>query len=313
MKLILALVLAVGLSACSSGGAAPTQQPSDGLSASPPSLTCEGAMELVALNPISNVADLDPVIEVCDTYADWAAASAKYPAALDGQDPRRSARDRCAEGDGLASEPLCQEVGQPLPCVPGFVCGAALAPGVYTSTSTGANITFTLTGEGWSGVEDTPGDVPGDGFGLSSDAVVGIHGISVFRYFGEVYTQVCSPENVGTAAPDFITFLMNTDGVQAEEPVTTQVGGRPAIRLDLTTDSPCNNSDPRIGDRMWLWPLPVHGDFHFNGGEHVRVYSVDAACVTVAIVIEAFVPSSYSVLLDKAEEVLATMTIAPAC
>jgi len=52
---------------------------------------------------------------------------------------------------------------------------------------------------------------------------------------------------------------------------------------------------------MWLWPLPFHGEFHLNDGEHVRVYAVDAACVTVAIVIEAFVPSSYTVLLEKAE------------
>jgi len=310
MKLIPALVLAVGLAACSSGAAHPT---SPGPTAVSSLTACESAMELAA-DPLANVLDLDEAIKVCDSYADWAAASARYRGALDGGNPLHAAQDRCAEGEGLASEPLCQEVGE-APCVPGLVCDAALVPGEYSSTSTGANITFTLTGEGWSGLEeDTPGEVPGDGFALSNEAVGGRHGIGVHAYAGEVYTQVCSGEATGTAVTDLVTFLAAVEGVHAEEPVATQVGGRPAIRLDLTTDSPCFNPDLRDDpDRMWLWPLPVHGDFHFNDGEQVRVYAVDAACVTVAIVIEAFPEANFDVLLEKAEEVIATMTIAPAC
>jgi hypothetical protein len=269
-------------------------------------------MELAALDPTENVKVLDQTIEACDTYADWVAAWAMYPNDLwRWGDPIEVARDRCRDADELANEPLCQEVGETLPCVPGFICGAALVPGEYTSTSTGAIVTFTLAGEGWSGLEDTPGDIRGDGFALFNDAVGGQHGISVYAYAGEVFTRVCSPDSRGTAAMDFITFLAAVDGVEAEEPVPMQVGGRPAIRLDLTTDSPCN--DPEIGDRMWLWPLPVHVDFHFDDGERVRVYAVDAACVTVAIVIEAFPEAKFDVLLEKAEEVIATMTIAPAC
>jgi hypothetical protein len=270
-------------------------------------------MKTAAEDATENVGVLEQTIVMCDTYAEFSAASVSYPAAMDGNGERSFIRFWCGEADELAGEELCEDVGQPFPCIPGFVCEAALVPGVYTSTSTGANITFTL-GEGWSGThEDTPGDVPGDGFGLVNDAVVGTHAITVIRYSGEVYTQVCSADNVGQAAPDFIPFLMSVEGVDAEEPVQVQVGGRPATRLDLTTDSPCN--DPTLSDpsRMWLWPLPYHGDFHFDDGEHVRVYAVDAACVTVAIVMEAFVPSSYLVLLEKAEEVIATMTIAPAC
>lgn len=309
MKLIPALVLAFSLAACSSGAAEST---SPGPSASPPPLTCERAMELAALDPTENVKVLDQTIEACDTYADWVAAWARYPNDLwRWGDPIEVARDRCRDADELANEPLCREVGETLPCVPGFICGAALVPGEYTSTSTGAIVTFTLAGEGWSGLEDTPGDIRGDGFALINDAVGGPHGIGMYAYAGEVFTQVCSPASTATAAMDFITFLASVDGVQAEEPLPTQVGGRPAIRLDLTTDSPCN--DPTFGDRMWLWPLPVHVDFHLNDDERVRVYAVDAACVTVAIVIEAFPGSNYDVLLEKAEEVIATMTIAPAC
>jgi len=309
MKLIPALVLACGLAACSSGAAQPT---SPGPTAAPSLTACDAAMALAA-DPLANVLDLDEAIRACHTFADWSAAAAMYPGALFLGDPRETIQSRCAEGDGLADEPLCQEVGQALPCVPGFVCGGALVPGDYASTSTGANITFTLTGEGWSGLEDTPGDIPGDGFALFNDAVGGRHGIGIYAYAGEVFTQVCSDETTGTAATNFVTFLAAVEGVSAEEPVPTQVGGRPAIRLDLTTDSPC--FDPTLGDptRMWLWPLPVHRDFHLNDGEHVRVYAVDAACVTVAIVIEAFPEAKFEILLEKAEEVIATMTIAPAC
>jgi hypothetical protein len=268
-------------------------------------------MELTT-DPAASLLDLDETIKACETFADWSAAAAMYPTGAPSLgDPRETIRYRCAQVDGLASEPLCREVGPALPCVPGFVCGAALAPGEYRSTSTGAIITFTLAGEGWSGREDTPGTVRGDGFALFNDAVGGQHGIGVYAYAGEVFTDVCSPETTATAAMDFITFLAGVDGVQADEPVVTEVGGRPAIRLDLTTDSPCN--DLEFGDRMWLWPLPVHFDFHLNDSERVRVYAVDAACTTVAIVIEAFEDTTWDILLEKAEEVIATMTIAPAC
>jgi hypothetical protein len=104
------------------------------------------------------------------------------------------------------------------------------------------------------------------------------------------------------------------EGVDAGDPVDTTAGGLPAIRLDLTTVSPCN--DPDIGDRMWLWTLPTSGDFHFNDAEQVRVYAIDAGNVVVAIVIEGFPEvagpdADYDVLLQKAEEVIATMVIAP--
>lgn len=189
------------------------------------------------------------------------------------------------------------------PCDPGFVCGSDLVPGEYTSTSTGATITFTLVGDGWTGLEDTPGD----GFGLFHEAVGGPHGISVTTFSGEVFSDVCSPEAtemIGATADDFMRFLATVEGVQRGAPLNQQIGGQPTTGMDLTTESPC--TDP---DRMWLWTLPVHGDFHFNDAERVRVYAIDAGSATVVIVIEAFPDADYEVLLEKAEEVIATMTI----
>ena len=185
------------------------------------------------------------------------------------------------------------------------MCGADLVPGDYTSTSTGASITFTLAAEGWSGSED----IQGEGFALFNDAVGGQHGISVVAYDGEVFADVCSggpKEMIGAAPADFIAFLAGVEGVTAEEPVDTTVAEHNAIRLDLTTVSPCPD------DRMWLWTFRENRDFHFNDAERVRVYAVDAGGTTVIILIEAFPEADYAVLLHKAEEVIASMTITPA-
>lgn len=227
-----------------------------------------------------------------------ACAAAGSPSTGVSQEPSATAEPTKPQGSAPV-EPT------PKPCDPGFVCGAELAPGDYTSTSTGANITFTLAGEGWSGLEDTPGD----GFALFNTAVVGGHGISVVAFSGEIFSEVCSPvqtETIGSSAADFIAFLTAVEGVEAEAPVDVEVGGRPAIRMDLATDSPC--TDP---DRMWLWTLPVHGDFHFNDAEKVRVFAIDAGSATVLIVVEAFFDADYPGLLQKTDEVIASMTITP--
>lgn len=313
MKLILALVIVSTLAACTSSGT-PTPLPSVSASGS----ACEGAMERAALEPSESVTgdftNVDQAIVVCDTYEEFRAAAVAFPRATDGFDPRSIAQRRCDESDDLAGEPLCAEVNEPVPCNPGFVCQGPLAPGEYSSTSPGAIVTFTLAGEGWSGErDDTPGDVRGDGFALLNDAVGGDHVISVFAYAGVVYALACSPDTTAPAAMDFITFLEGRDGIQAEAPVDTVVGGRPAVRLDLVTDSLCNDAD--FGKRIWLFPLPFHVDFHFDDAALVRVYAVDVGCGTIAIAIEGYpgFGADYDVLIEKAEELIATMTIRPAC
>lgn len=210
----------------------------------------------------------------------------------------------------VESEPQPGESTAP-PCDPGVVCSGALLPGEYTSTSTGATVTFTLAGEGWSGLED----LPGDGFGLFNEAAgtSRTHVISVVAYLGEVFSEVCSPdatETIGATGDDLIAFLATVEGVQRGAALNQQIGGQPTTGMDLTTVSPCN--EPNFGDRMWLWVLPTSGDYHFNDAERARVYAVDAGSATVVIVIEAFPDADFEALLEKAEEVIATMTITPA-
>ena len=193
-------------------------------------------------------------------------------------------------------------------CDPGVVCDGPLAAGDYASETTGARIEFTLDEHDWSGLADMQ-DV---GFGLFL-ADVGTHAISVAKFAGEIFTDACSPDatsTIGTTPAEFMAFLAARHGVTASEPVEVQVGGRPALQVDLTTevDAPCMAAD---NTRIWLWALPVVGDFHFNDGETARVIAVDGGSATVIIVIEAFADADYDHLLEHATEVIESMTITP--
>jgi hypothetical protein len=80
--------------------------------------------------------------------------------------------------------------------------------------------------------------------------------------------------------------------------------------VDLTTEVDAACEATGMG-RIWLWTLPVHGDFHFNDAETARVIAVDGGSATVIIVIEAFPDADYDHLLDHAMEVVETMVIEP--
>lgn len=193
-------------------------------------------------------------------------------------------------------------------CDPGVVCDGPLAAGDYVSETTGARIEFTLDEHDWSGLED----IQNVGFGLFL-ADVGTHAISVAKFAGEIFTDACSPDatsTIGTTPAEFMSFLAARHGVTASAPVEAQVGGRPALQVDLTTevDAACMAAD---NQRIWLWVLPVVGDFHFNDAETARVIAVDAGNATVIIVIEAFPDADYDHLLEHATEVIESMTITP--
>jgi hypothetical protein len=188
------------------------------------------------------------------------------------------------------------------------VCDGPLAAGDYVSDTTGAHIEFTLDEHDWSGLADIE-DV---GFGLFL-ADVGTHAISVVKFAGEIFTDACSPDatsTTGTTPAEFMAFLAARHGVTASAPVEVQVGGRPALQVDLTTevDAACEATG---GGRIWLWVLPVVGDFHFNDAETARMIAVDGGSATVIIVVEAFPDADYDHLLEHATEVIESMVIEP--
>jgi hypothetical protein len=192
-------------------------------------------------------------------------------------------------------------------CDPGVICSGLLAPGDYTSTSTGATITFTLTGSEWTGDADTPGR----GFALFSEDPGGVAVITVAPWAGVVFSDACVPDQtttIGTGPAELMGVLTALDGAQADSPADVTVGGLPALELNLTIDAPCADS----GGRLWVFQSTGGDSFNFRGGTQARIYAIDAGSVTVVIAIEAVGDVDDEALLAKAEAIIATMTIEPA-
>lgn len=194
-------------------------------------------------------------------------------------------------------------------CDPGVICNGPLAAGAYVSETTGVRVEFTLDEHDWSGLEDTPGD----GFSLFLADVDGA-AISVVSYSGEIFTNSCRPD-AGTlrledTSATFMNMLTSRTGITATTSVGVEVGGQPALQTDLTTsiDSDCMATG---NGRIWLWTLPVHGDFHFNDQEQARVMAVDGGSATVILVLEAGMDVEWDHLLEHFTELVETMAITP--
>ena len=55
--------------------------------------------------------DLFPAVRACASLAEWSAASAQHPDALDGGDPETVLTNLCQFSPEVVGEPLCSEVG----------------------------------------------------------------------------------------------------------------------------------------------------------------------------------------------------------
>lgn len=54
---------------------------------------------------------LEPAFEACQNLADFGAAVAQYPEALEGVDVEQYVRERCQESEALRDADLCQAFG----------------------------------------------------------------------------------------------------------------------------------------------------------------------------------------------------------
>jgi hypothetical protein len=195
-------------------------------------------------------------------------------------------------------------------CDPGVICNGPLVAGDYVSETTGARVEFTLDEHDWSGLPDTPGV----GFGLLL-ADVDDAAISVLAFGGEYFTDACDPDaglsTTGTTPAEFTAMLTGRTGVSADAPIEVEVGGRPALQVDLTTaiDADC----AATGDeQISVWPMPPVGPFDFEDMEMARVIAVDGGSATVILVAEArSIVEDYDHFLEHFTEVIETMTIEP--
>lgn len=212
--------------------------------------------------------------------------------------PSRAAESHSAS-HAPASAPASAQAG-------GTITEGPVAPGEYTSSTTGATISFTIADTGWDGAED----LEGVGFALLSQEYGALASVSVVAFPGEVFTDPCDPaaptETIDTTSEAFMAWLAGVEGVDAEEARETTVGDKPALMIDLTTAVPDACTEPPW---IFLWALPTVGDFHFADEETVRVWAVDGSEAMVAIVAEATSGADTAAFLSAVDEIVATMTV----
>lgn len=191
------------------------------------------------------------------------------------------------------------------PAGPRVVNNGPLAPGSYASTSVGVTIQFEIAEAGWQGAED----LPGVGLALLRDGIEG--GVTITHFPGEVYSNPCSgdaSEPLDASADAFVAWLADHPELDAQPPVETTLGGHPSLQLDV--DAAVGEECPD-SPRIWLWVLPVVGDFHLDEGEAARFIVGDVGDRTVVVVVETYDPADFEPLLGAVEPVLASLTIEP--
>jgi hypothetical protein len=219
-----------------------------------------------------------------------------------------SASSSSPSGSSAPSEALGSQAAEPsvAACVSPAICTGSMPAGDYTSTGTGATISFTLTSSDWLADADTPAV----GFVLYADDPGGPAAITVAPWAGVVFSDPCAmepTETIGTAPADLMGVLTALPDVEAEAPTDVTVGGQPALQVNLTVGTPCADS----GGKLWVFQT-AGATFNLRESTQARFYVVDAGSVTVVIAIEALGDADYDALIQKAEEVLASMLIEPA-
>lgn len=203
-----------------------------------------------------------------------------------------------------AASPPGEEPGPA--CIEGSICDGPIAPGTYTSNTTGALITFTVPDEEWLGQPDTP-EV---GFALFRDDFGAFTGISVVTFMGEVFADSCNSTGehatIEASASAFMAWLAETDGITPGEVSETTVGGQPALVMDLTSTLPGECPDEPW---LWLWVVPVFGDFHLVDGETARFWAIDVGEATIIIAAEADTGADWDAFLTEATEIIDSMVI----
>jgi len=182
-----------------------------------------------------------------------------------------------------------------------------LDPGQYSSDTTGAEITFSLSDETWEGAPD----LPEVGFALVAEfGWPAITSLSVTAFHEEVFGDACDPsaptEAVEETPEAFMEWLGTVPGVEAAQPTEVTVGGRPGLVTDLTTALPAECTDPPW---IFLWTLPEVGDFHFADDATVRLWAIQGAKEMVLLVAEAEAGADVEAFQAAVDEILETMTI----
>jgi len=183
--------------------------------------------------------------------------------------------------------------------------GGILEAGEYQDWSLGPTLTFSVP-DGWAA---TPVDA---GFGLA--LVWGgspVPAILTFTQFeGLVFQDPCLATTEETLAIDLTPDALAADLAQSPylvvaAPVETEVGGLPALRLEVATQQPMGCEPPAT----WIWASPGGGGFVLEDGEQATFLLLPVGERLLVLAWETYPGGDFEGLTAAAEAVLETLTI----
>lgn len=185
--------------------------------------------------------------------------------------------------------------------------GGILEPGEYQDWSLGPTLTFSVP-DGWAA---TPVDA---GFGLAlvwgGSPVPAI--LTFTRFEGLVFRDPCLATTEETLAIDLTPDALAADLAQSPylvvaAPVETEVGGLPALRLEVATQQPMGCEPPAT----WIWASPGGGGFVLEGGEQATFLLVSVDERVLVLAWETYPGGDFEGLTTAAEAIVETLTIGP--
>jgi hypothetical protein len=214
-----------------------------------------------------------------------------------------------AEPDASPAPPPSLAPGaSPLPVRDGTIPaqGGRLVPGQeYVDRSLGPTITFTA-GDCWAA---TPVDA---GFGLalvwggSPAAAV----LSLAEFEGLVFEDPCLATSDATLVVDrtpeaIIGDISQSPYLIVSEPIEADLGGLPALRVEVATQSPMGCEPPQT----WIWASPSGGGFVLEEGQEATFLFSELNGRTLVAAWETFPGGDFTGLTQAAEALMATLSV----
>lgn len=213
------------------------------------------------------------------------------------------------EPDASPAPPPSLEPGaSPLPVRDGTIPaeGGRLVPGQeYRDWSLGPTITFTA-GDCWAA---TPVDA---GFGLAlvwgGSPVASV--LSLAEFEGLVFEDPCLATSEETLVVDrtpegIIGDISQSPYLIVSEPVEADLGGLPALRVEVATQSPMGCEPPQT----WIWASPTGGGFVLEEGEEATFLFSELNGRTLVAAWESYPGGDFTGLTAAAEALMATLTV----
>ena len=186
--------------------------------------------------------------------------------------------------------------------------GGVLTPGEsYSDWSLGPTITFTA-GDCWAA---TPVNA---GFGLAlvwgGSPVPSV--LSLTEFEGLVFEDPCLAANENTlpvdATPEgLIGDIAQSPYLIVSEPTEADLGGLPALRIEVATQSPMGCEPPAT----WLWAARPSGGFVLEDGEEATFLLAQLNNRTLVLSWETYLGGDFETFSAAAEALVATLTVDP--